>query len=158
MYVHVHGYEDKPSKFHVYLSTTGIVVEDPTKTIFDFVEFPNDDIEVVDMNSNAASIQSNSGGDKSSKTLDSFYVYYSPNSRERCGWLTRKIMARQILLGLSLVLIGLGMMVCCLGVVKRDTSHVTGSKVSMQLLYRSVCSLAWPLLKPNICMVQLQLC
>ena len=116
----------------VYISTTGIIIEGPTSTIFFLFVFPIDNIQVMDMSSNVAGIQSNSGGgDKSSETLDSFYIYYSPSSRERCGWLTRKIMARQILLGLSLVLIGVGVMVCCVGVVKRDTSHVTGSKVSM---------------------------
>ena len=92
------------------------------------------DVDVVNMSPNAG-IQSENDGDKMSENLDSFYVYYSPSSRARCGWLTRKIMARRILLGLSLVLIGVSVLVCCLGVAKREKRHVTGSKVGILVQY-----------------------
>lgn len=107
------------------------MIEDPTETIFDFVEFPIVDDSIVEMNSVADSQSSNSQNSDDnnlSGSLDSVYVYYSPNSRERCKWFVRRIVASRVLLGLAIVFIGLAVLMCALGMIKSDSNRAVNEK------------------------------
>lgn len=110
------------------------MVEDPTETIFDFVEFPLVDDDIVEVNSIADSQSSNrqsSDNNEVSGSLDSVYVYYSPNSRERCKWFVWRGVASRVLFGLAIVFVGLAVLMCGLGMIKSDSnSNVKERKVS----------------------------
>ena len=111
------------------------MIEDPTETIFDFVEFPLVDNDIVEVNSisdaQSSNSQQSSDNNDVSGSLDSVYVYYSPNSRERCKWIVRRIVASRVLLGLAIVSIGLALLMCGLGMIKRDPNRsVKERKVS----------------------------
>ena len=110
------------------------MVEDPTETIFDFVEFPLVDDDIVEVNSIADSQSSNrqsSDNNEVSGSLDSVYVYYSPNSRERCKWFVWRVVASRVLFGLAIVFVGLAVLMCGLGMIKSDSnSNVKERKVS----------------------------
>ena len=110
------------------------MIEDPTETVFDFVEFPLADNDIVEVNSIADSQSSDSQNSDNdlSGSLDSVYVYYSPNSRERCKWFVRRIVASRVLLGLAIVFIGLAVLMCGLGMIKSDSNRaVKERKVSI---------------------------
>ena len=106
---------------------TGLVIEDPTETVFDFVEFPIVNEDVVEMNSVADSQSTNSKDDVSG-SLDSVYVYYSTDSRERCKWLVRRIVASRVLMGMAIVFIGLAVLMCCFGVIKGDSDRTVNQR------------------------------
>ena len=134
----------------IMLRLAGVMIEDPTETIFDFVEFPLVDDDVVEINSVSDSAHQSSdsrkqNGDKTdvSGSIDSVYVYYSPNSGERCKWFVRRIMASRVLLGLGVVFIGLSILMCGLGMVKSDSNRtVKERKVSsMRTSMINLCSL-----------------
>ena len=117
------------------LLLAGVMIEDPTETMFDFVEFPLVDDDIVEVNSisdaQSSINQQSSDGNDVSGSLDSVYVYYSPNSRERCKWIVRRIVASRVLLGLAIVSIGLALLMCGLGMIKKDPSrNVKERKVS----------------------------
>ena len=110
------------------------MIEDPTETVFDFVEFPLADNDIVEVNSIADSQSSDSQNSDNdlSGSLDSVYVYYSPNSREHCKWFVRRIVASRVLLGLAIVFIGLAVLMCGLGMIKSDSNRaVKERKVSI---------------------------
>ena len=119
------------------LPLAGVMIEDPTETVFDFVEFPlvDDDIvgEVNSQSSSSSNSQQNSADSSNdvSGSLDSVYVYYSPNSRERCKWFVWRTVASKVLLGLAIVFIGLAVLMCGLGMIKSDSNRsVKERKVS----------------------------
>ena len=106
----------------------GVMIEDPTETVFDFVEFPlfeDDIVGEVNSQSSSSNSQQNSAdsGNDVSGSLDSVYVYYSPNSRERCKWFVRRVVASRVLLGLAIVFIGLAVLICGLGMIKKDSNR-----------------------------------
>ena len=119
------------------------MVEDPTETIFDFVEFPLVNDDIVEVNAIADSQSSNgqnSDDNDVSGSLDSVYVYYSPNSRERCKWFVRRVVASRVLLGLAIVFVGLAILMCGLGMIKGDSSSdMKEKKVSRS--HKILCSL-----------------
>ena len=121
------------------------MVEDPTETIFDFVEFPLVDDNIVEVNSIADSQSSNrqnSDDSDVSGSLDSVYVYYSPNSRERCKWFVRRVVASRVLLGLAIVFVGLAVLMCGLGMIKSNSnSNVKEKKVSRAMKFCVVCTI-----------------
>ena len=125
------------------LPLAGVMIEDPTETVFDFVEFPlfEDDI-VGEVNSQSSSSSSNSqqnSADSSndvSGSLDSVYVYYSPNSRERCKWFVRRVVASRVLLGLAIVFIGLAVIICGLGMIKKDSNRSVKERKVSENSYR----------------------
>ena len=113
----------------------GVMIEDPTETVFDFIEFPLFEDEIMgEVNSQSSSNSQQNGADSGndvSGSLDSVYVYYSPNSRERCKWFVRRVVASRVLLGLAIVFIGLAVLICGLGMIKKDSNcSVKERKVS----------------------------
>ena len=111
-----------------------MVEEGPTEVVFDFIEFPIADSDAVAEVSSNSDSQPNKE-DEVSGSMDGFYVYYSPNTKERCKWITRRMVASRVLMGISVILIGTAVLVCCLGVLRKDSSHVTGNKVSFYTIY-----------------------
>lgn len=115
----------------------GVMIEDPTETVFDFIEFPlfEDDI-VGEVNSQSSQQNSADSGSDVSGSLDSVYVYYSPNSRERCKWFVRRVVASRVLLGLAIVFIGLSVLICGLGMIKKDSNRSVKERKVSENSYR----------------------
>jgi len=84
-----------------------------------------DDIVKVDPIADSQSSDSQKASDSNdvSGSLDSVYVYYSPNSRERCKWFVWRIVASRVLLGLAIVFIGLAAIMCGLGMLRSNSNR-----------------------------------
>ena len=141
------------------LRLAGVMIEDPTETIFDFVEFPLVDDDVVEINSVSDSAHQSSdsrkqNGDKTdvSGSLDSVYVYYSPDSGERCKWFVRRIMASRVLLGLGVVFIGLTILMCGLGMVKSDSNRTVKERKVSSMRTSMIYVLCTTFKQPTTCM------
>ena len=114
------------------------MIEDPTETVFDFVEIPIVDGDIVQLQSSNADLPPSRSDSKVSGSLDTgIYVYYGPNAEEKYRWFTRRIVAKRVLLGISVVLIGLGLLMCCLGVLRNDSERMTGRKVGCIVIFIS---------------------
>ena len=111
------------------MDSVGIQTEDTTETGLDFIEIPIVVDDIVQLQSSNADPPPSSSDNKVSDSLGGVYVYYGPNADEKYRWITRRIVAKRVLLGISLVLIGLGLLMCCLGVLRNDSGRLTGRKV-----------------------------
>ena len=127
------------------------MIEDPTKTIFEFVEFPIADGDVMQIESSNADPPPVKGGNDLSGSLDSVYVYYRPSAQERYRWFTRSLVAKRVLLGISVVLIGLGLLMCCLSVLRKDSDRANGRKVCLTYVYAALGVLGGDLLLGSFC-------